>query len=113
MEFEPWFCCLHGRERQVLRALSVAYAELFYDSIPLSLYNAIWFATGDFAAAYREAFIEIYGLEIVTIEEDPPLYNVAIRDLFSFGFWFELEMFLLTPPAACLDGCTYPRYGEP
>lgn len=104
-----WFCCIHPRERSVLRSTILGIAETLNVGIPVSLWDVFWIGIYGYGDAMKSAFISIYRLEIVTIEVDPelpPIDVVRARDGLMYAAWL---VFLLTPPAACLEGCQQSR----
>lgn len=100
-----WFCCIHSRERGVLRSTIEGIAVTLNVGIPVEVWDAFWFPYADNGAAVREAFLSIYSLEIVTIVVDPelpPIDVVRARDGLLYASW---ALYLLTPAAACLTDC--------
>lgn len=77
--------------------------------IPRELWDDFWLGTVQSGAAVRSAFLLIYGLEIVTIVGDDGEVEVvrpAGGFLVTYAGW---ALYLVTPSAACLDGCQQSR----
>lgn len=73
--------------------------------VPIVTWFAAWGITTHAAAEYREAFLALYHLEIVTIEEAETPYE-AVRSLEGFeAWWAGIALWLFDPRAACLEGC--------
>lgn len=73
--------------------------------VPLDVWDAFWFGTTGTGQRRRDAFIQIYQLEIATIEEGEPPVPVEVVRPIDFVYWVEVAVFILTPAAACLAGC--------
>lgn len=73
--------------------------------IPSDVWYAFWLVTAHASDVYVNAFLALYHLEIVTIAGDPdPIEVVRPSEDYLF-WWVEMSVFILTPSAACLDGC--------
>jgi len=73
--------------------------------MPLDLWLAVWLATGRGGEEYRNAFLALYHLKIVTIEDvEVPYEAVAPVDGFV-GWWLEIASWLLDPLSTCVEGC--------
>jgi len=100
-----WYCCIHPRERAVLAATIEGLVITLNEGIPLALWNAFWLPWAGNGEAVRTAFLSVYQFEIVEIVVDPefpPIEAVRAKDGLVVVLW---GVFLLTPPAACLEGC--------
>lgn len=76
-----------------------------YEGMPLALWIAAWVVTGENSTERRDAFLHLYHLEIVTIDDpDEPFDAVKQREGWE-EWWAEMALWLLDPRAACLDGC--------
>lgn len=108
MTTPAWFCCQQVRERVAIGAIArvILLPPLF--AYPLALYDAIWFGVGQSLPARRLAFLEVYGLEIVTIGDADEQY-LQVRDGYLW-FWLEAAVFTLLPAQGCPDGCVRPPY---
>jgi len=89
----------------VLRSMALALPETLFLGVPVELWLGMWTATGDAAAAYRSAFLSIYGLEIVTIGESPDEYEAVAPCDGYLAYWVSWSLFVVTSGAACLTGC--------
>ena len=106
-DISAWFCCLNPREKGVLGSLLSALGVALWFGMPKVAFDVFWVLypyTGD---AIREAFLEIYGFEIVTIET-PTGEQELVR---SKQNWLPCHLhwyfFLLSPDAACSGGCGF------
>jgi hypothetical protein len=104
-----WYCCLTARERGVLRDTALALPLTLFVGIPREVWDAIWLPSPPYAAAYVEAFQQIYGLEIVTIEVDDVSIEVVAPADGYLPFWVEASVFVLTLSALCFDPCEWRR----
>jgi hypothetical protein len=69
------------------------------------VWDAFWIATGFTAFIYKVSFRKVFGLETGTVEIDgEPTEVVRPIDARSAD-WVLWCVFILTPSAACLDGC--------
>lgn len=109
-----WFyCCLHPAERTVMRQTIEGLVLTLFLGVPLDVWTAFWLVTEHGAPEYQDAFRGLYHLEIVTIESDPAPIEV-VRPIEGFlPFWVEVGLFVVTPEAACLSGCTQSRRPAP
>lgn len=100
-----WFCCLNSRERGVLRATAIAFVDVLFLGIPLSLWLVLCASNGLTSEAMTDAFLAIYNLEIATIPlGEPPVETEVVRPS-SLPLWVEYSLFVASPGGACLDGC--------
>jgi len=102
---EWWWCCLHPRERGVLRSTLEALLLTLWVGVPVDLWEAFWVVYEDNASNVREAFLSIYGLEIVTITVDEEELSVVRPAAGWLGYYVLWSTFILTPAAACIAGC--------
>jgi len=100
-----WYCCLNLREQAVLRATIIGLADTLYVGIPKPLWDAFWFPFVFVETAYQPAFLSIYKLEIVTIVVDLEEIAVVRPIAGHLPDYISWSLFLITPAAACLDGC--------
>lgn len=100
-----WFCCLHPRERTVLRETALALPVTLFLGVPKDIWDVFWVGAPDNGAAIRDSFLSVYGLEIVTIMEDEVEVQVVRPSAGYLGYWIEWSLFVVTPGAACLAGC--------
>lgn len=76
-----------------------------YLGVPLAVWDALWLATTHNTAEYKSVFRTLYHLEIGTMVVDgSDVDAVVVVDGFT-AWWLSISVFLLTPSAACLDGC--------
>jgi hypothetical protein len=105
LTIEDWFCCLHPRERTVLRSTAEALVLTLFLGFPKDIWDSFWFAAPDNGLAVRESFLLSYGLQIVTIlVDDVEIEGIAPAPGF-LSLWVEWSLFVVTPGAACLGGC--------
>lgn len=109
METALWFCCLHPRERNVLRTTALALVETLWIGVPTGLWDTFWLASPDVTDDVKLAFRIIFGLEIVTIEEGDDEISVIRPAAGYLGYWVSWSLFVVTPAAACLAGCEQSR----
>lgn len=100
-----FFCCLHPRERGVLRSTAEALVLTLFLGVPEDLWRAFWLVYEDNGEEVIQAFLRIYGLEIVTIGEPEEPVSVVRPASGFLATWVEYSLFILTPGAACSDGC--------
>lgn len=104
-DIDFWWCCLNPRERVVLRSTIDGIALTLNVGIPKPLWDTFWLGTLNSGEPVRDAFLSIYGLEIVTIPlGEPPVDTQVVRakDGLTYAAWF---VYIFTPAAACLSGC--------
>lgn len=102
---EEWFCCLASAERAIMRNV-LPTSALFDDSgIPLVVWDAMWLVAGVTDERRKDAFVYAYGLEYAEVNFPPDFEPTAAVVVSDPSFWLSIFFFLLTPPAACLDGC--------
>lgn len=88
-----------------MRVTAEGLALTLYLGMPLDLWLAAWALTDHNEERYRTAFMALYHLETVTVEEVETPYE-AVRQVEGFeGWWIEIVAWLLDPLAACLEGC--------
>jgi len=100
-----WWCCIHSAERQVLRALALAYTVGMGEPIDELIWQAAWGVTLASRALRQNTFLAIYPLEK---ELPAPDADPEILPVYAFTddtFWLECVAFLLDPDSACLEGC--------
>jgi len=102
---EWWFCCLHPRERGVLRSTAEALVLTLFLGVPEDVWQAFWVVYEDNGEEVRQAFLRIYGLEIVSITVDEELVSVVRPASGFLALWVSYSLYILTPGAACLAGC--------
>jgi hypothetical protein len=104
--FAQLFCCLNPDERGALRGSAAAFIASLGIGVPFILWDALWLPGIPSRDARQESFIGNYGLARVTEDfGEPPV----MTDLIIFtdtAYWAEKAVFILTPAAACLDGCS-------
>jgi len=89
----------------MMRVTAEGLALTLYVGVPLEIWYPAWLATGEFTEERATAFLHLYHLEIVTIEDVDVPYE-AVRALSGWEpWWAEIVLWLLDPGAACLDGC--------
>lgn len=89
----------------MMRVTAEGLLLTLYLGMPLDLWLAAWAVAGHNTSGYRTAFLHLYHLEIVTIEEVETPYE-AVRPLDGYeAWWVEIVVWLLDPLAACLGGC--------
>lgn len=88
-----------------MRVTAEGLALTFYVGMPLDLWLAVWALTDHNEERYQEAFLSLYHLETVTVEEVEVPYE-AVRQLDGYeAWWIEIVAWLLDPRAACIEGC--------
>lgn len=104
-----WYCCLNPREQGVLRGTIIGLADTLYVGFPSPIWDAFWFPYTGVNDAVKSAFLSIYKLEIVTITLEDVEVSVIRPRGGDNAAWISWTIFLLTPAAACLDGCQQSR----
>jgi len=104
-EVSVWYCCLNTRELTVLRRMAEALALVLWAGVPTEVWDGIWLSVLAPVPAYKEAFLSIYCLEIVTIGTEEEAAVVVRPTEGNVTLWASWGVFILTPGAACLDGC--------
>jgi hypothetical protein len=102
---DSFYCCLNPAERSVIRSTVLGLILTLGVGVPLDVWNAFWLGTGHEAAAYREAFLSIYLLQIVTIEGGESPFDAVRPTDSGIDLWASLAVTVLLPGGACLDGC--------
>jgi hypothetical protein len=104
-----WWCCLSLRERLCLTGIAPLFPPLFFGAIPKFIFDAYWVGSGLSLEARKVGFLEIYGLRIVTIEDDPlnPIPGIEPVNPLVWGLF---AVWSLLPAAGCLEGCTQVDY---
>lgn len=100
-----WYCCLNPNERFVFRETGVGLAASLFVGIPVPLWELFWFGLPLSGDARREAFLHIYGLQIVTITPgggDDPYDAVVPVDLPQWVTW---AAWVVSPAGVCVDPC--------
>lgn len=100
-----WYCCLNPRERSILHSTCEGLTLTLNVGIPLALWEAFWAVTLDNGQAARDAFLEVFRLEIVNIMDDDEMVDVVRPTVDGLFYWVVWEAYILTPGAACLSGC--------
>lgn len=101
-----WYCCLNNREQGVLRGTIIGLADTLFLGLPVVLWNAFWLPYGGVNDEVKQAFLSIYKLEIVTITVEGDELSVVRPIGDSAVTWLSWALFLLTPAAACVGGCS-------
>jgi len=74
--------------------------------IPLVLWDVFWLLDFSSREARQASFMNLYGLEVANILfGEPPVLTDVVRAT-DGSFWVGVALFILTPAAACLEGCT-------
>jgi hypothetical protein len=89
----------------VLRQTALALPLTLWLGVPTSIYDVFWFGAPDNGAPAREVFLNVYGLEIVTIVVEMEDTEVVRPKSGYLDLWVSWSLFVLTPGAACLAGC--------
>lgn len=106
-DIAEWFCCLHPRERGVLSSVFSAQGVAIWFGIPLGAFNAFWLLYTPRGQALRSAFVEVFGLEIVTIETDVGEQQIVRSRSDWIPYHVQWYAFLLTSESACGGGCAF------
>lgn len=81
--------------------------------IPLPVWDAFWVATDHDTDEYKNAFLNLYHLEIVTIDGGDGEIEV-VRPIEGFlPFWVAAALFVVSPSGACLGGCPLSKRPTP
>jgi len=100
-----WYCCLNVAERTVVLNTCEGFVLTLFTGIPLPVWDAFWLATDHNTADYKSVFRSLYHLDVVSTEVDgEPVEVIAPRDGF-LPLWVGWSLFVVTPSAACLEGC--------
>lgn len=104
-----WYCCINPRERSVLHSTAEALLLTLWVGVPIDTWDAFWLLQADTNDEVKAAFRSIYRLEIVTIGGEET-EAVVVRPTDGYlPDWVSWSAFILTPAAACLDGCQQSR----
>lgn len=105
-EISSFYCCLNIRERTIILNTCEGLALTLMVGIPVPVWDAFWVATGYLAPIYKELFRACYRLETASVEIDGTPTDV-VRPVGAFvSWWASAILFVVTPSAACLDGCS-------
>lgn len=102
---ENYFCCLADAERSVMRVTGLDLPVTLFLGIPSPIWYAFWLGTAHNEARYIDAFLLLYGLEVVTTTLDGEEVEVVRPRDGYLDYWVSLSLFVLSPSGACLDGC--------
>lgn len=100
-----WFCCLNPLERTALRQTALALPATSFLGVPLDIWDAFWLGAGGGMDARRDAFLTVYQLEIVTIDEGEPPVPVEVVRPVDLPLWVSWSLYVLTSASLCPDGC--------
>lgn len=103
-----WWCCLSETENICLKSIAPLVAASLVTPVPRALFDLFWVGAGRSIPARREAFLQIFGLNIVTIDEEGvPLEVLEPEDLLV---WVEFALWSLLPVQGCEEGCKHVRF---
>lgn len=102
---EYYFCCLNSGERQMLRVMGEALPLTLFLGVPKDVWDAYWSTVPLSGEPRRQAALYTYQLEIATIDVGDPPVSVDVVRPADLAFWVDMSLYILTPDAACLDGC--------
>lgn len=105
MTIDDWICCLNERERWVLRDTALLLAAELFIGVPVLVWDAYWATFPSSGVRVREAFREIYRLEIATIpinDEDTAVVRPAAGYL---PLWVDWSLYMVTFDPTCASGC--------
>lgn len=100
-----WFCCIPAAERSILRSCAQAFVLSVGLGIPCLVYDSFWLTVLCSRDARKTAFLSIYGLTPGEVVIPPSPEPICVYTFEDSAFWIALAAFILTPSAACLDGC--------
>lgn len=89
----------------MLRQTALALPLTLYLGVPTSIYDTFWFGAAGNGVAAREVFLNIYGLEIVTIIIDTEETEVVRPKSGYLDLWVSWSLYVLTPESTCPAGC--------
>lgn len=104
-----WFCCLPFREKAAIASVAPPLAASLFVGYPLDLFDVFWLPPGASLQARRAAFLDTYGLEIVTIGDEGAAFVAPLVEYIPF--WAFAAVFTLEPLQGCPDGCDRPYRG--
>lgn len=100
------FCCLNPDERSAMRGTAIGLTETLNLGIPVALWDVLWLPLIPSRDERKAAFINLYLLEVVEVEFGlPPVLTDVVRAT-DFIFWLLVDVLVLSPSGACLDGCS-------
>jgi hypothetical protein len=102
---DHWYCCLALPERELFRFLAVSLPETLYQGVPVALYDAERALFGLTPDVRRDSFERIYHVAHGHIVVDEEEVEVVLPEEGYLDLWVSNTLFILTPAAACTDGC--------
>lgn len=100
-----WWCCLYPSERSVMGVTAEGLLLTMFAGFPLALWDAAWVVSGRGGPTYKEAFLHLYHLQIVTIEIDGLPVDVVLPFDDFLAWWVDVVLWLTDPASTCVDGC--------
>lgn len=109
LQIPDFYCCLNSDERNILRTLAITYPVISPKVLPGSVWLALW-ATVEQSSTDRQAiFIDLFWLHLEPECGLPdPEESCLVYD--GTDFWTAISIWILTPPAACANGCSLPDW---
>lgn len=100
-----WFCCLATPERIVWRLMASDLPVTLFVGVPLPLFDTFCIGAGLSPQWRVDSFLRIYHLIHATVVVEEADVEVIAPDEGYLPLWVSNSLFVLTPAAACLDGC--------
>lgn len=105
-----WFCCLNPRERGVLGSVLSALGVALWFGMPRVAFDAFWVLYSPSGPALRDAFLEVFGFEIVTIETELGEVELVRSVTHWLPYHVHWYAFVSSPAASCPGGCELSRF---
>lgn len=107
-----WFCCLRTEDKVAVVATATLFAAVANQPIDEATFQTVWGLTMLSLNGYYETILFLYDLEhtFIVIPDEPPIPAIGIVNL---PLWLDIEGFILTGGAVCVDGCDVPSFVIP
>lgn len=106
-----WFCCLRDEDKAAVVGTAALFTSSLMQPVPAAAFDVFWAATMLMLNGQRDAILTLYGLEdtFIVIPDEPPVPAVGVVNV---PLWLDVEGFVLTGQADCVDGCDEPRWNR-
>lgn len=92
--FKDWFWCIPEAERNILRICCASLFTTIGTHVPYSVWLASWAFVAKSRDGRRDAFVDIYGLQVLEIPLPEGAGIETVVAVLDIGFWiFLLERF--------------------
>lgn len=100
-----FFCCQPEYERNVARALCLAFVAALFAPIPASIFDGLWSVPTPSRSARKAAFQANYRLGRAVVIDPVTELPEEVIFILDLAFWTELTYFAATPEGSCTEPC--------